>query len=425
MTSEAARKAWATRRKQGWVPNKKRIILPGVIVGFYKDGEGRTRPVTKPKAELKRKKIVLHPKKFKGVAPKPPEWRLKIEIKRLSNIQRDIAKYEEELRGLKKREDVDAVEDLLKMLRSTEARLLWMKKHPFIEAAYDGKGRENYERAIAKGVDYGFDLQNPANSFIHTFHLKKHDIKGLRIYLETKAIKLDLPGEEKTRKHGYTTRAYYKNSVMHLPPTRKDEKPEKVEQTVIHEIGHHIYSMCRALRNWWEKGRPKEYFELQRDKEQRMTGEVKKVQRNPFQVALKASDYLGYFHPIDLFEWRISDILTGGRFEPHMHKEAWAQTFAAYRQGKLKEALKHAKENRDNAFRWVHEAEGKLSEFKKQKEKGELWGDESFIKKQLREKRAYVREAKKNLTMRDATYNNYLVFTNQIKHADSKGWFGY
>jgi hypothetical protein len=72
---------------------------------------------------------------------------------------------------------------------------------------YDGTGRKNYERAIEKGINYGFDLKNPADSFINTFHLKKHDVKGLRIYLELKPIKLDLPGEEKARKHGYTTRA--------------------------------------------------------------------------------------------------------------------------------------------------------------------------------------------------------------------------
>jgi len=241
VTSEAAKKAWATRRKQGWVSKKKRAVLPGVIVGFYKDEEGKTRPVTKSRGELKRRKIVEHPKKFKGVAPRPAkrrhEWRIKHEIKRLSDVQRDIVKYEDKLRDLKPSDDRKAVEDLLEMLRNTEARLLWMKKHTFIEAGYDGTGRKNYEKAIEKGIDYGFDLKNPANSFINTFHLKKHDVKGLRIYLELKPIKLDLPGEERARKHGYTTRAYYKNGVMHLPPSRRDEKPDKVEHNVIHEIG--------------------------------------------------------------------------------------------------------------------------------------------------------------------------------------------
>jgi hypothetical protein len=40
-----------------------------VAVGFYKDENGETRPVTKPKAELQRKKILRNPRKFKGVKP--------------------------------------------------------------------------------------------------------------------------------------------------------------------------------------------------------------------------------------------------------------------------------------------------------------------------------------------------------------------
>lgn len=41
-----------------------------VAVGFYKDDEDRTRPITKSTAELKRKKVIQNPKKFKGVSPK-------------------------------------------------------------------------------------------------------------------------------------------------------------------------------------------------------------------------------------------------------------------------------------------------------------------------------------------------------------------
>lgn len=55
--SEAAKKAWASRRAR-------------VAVGFYKDEENRTRPVTKSTAELNRKKVIQKPSKFKGVKPK-------------------------------------------------------------------------------------------------------------------------------------------------------------------------------------------------------------------------------------------------------------------------------------------------------------------------------------------------------------------
>jgi len=52
----AARKAWETRRR--------------VTVGFYKDKEKRTHPITKTLGELNRKQIIKKPKKFKGVKPK-------------------------------------------------------------------------------------------------------------------------------------------------------------------------------------------------------------------------------------------------------------------------------------------------------------------------------------------------------------------
>lgn len=55
--SEAAKKAWDTRRGR-------------VAVGFFKDEKDRTRPITKPVSELKRKKIIRKPKKFRGVQPR-------------------------------------------------------------------------------------------------------------------------------------------------------------------------------------------------------------------------------------------------------------------------------------------------------------------------------------------------------------------
>lgn len=49
------------------------------VVGFFRE-DGKTKPVTKPKAELKRKKVVAKPKKFPGIKPihpeGTPEWSL-------------------------------------------------------------------------------------------------------------------------------------------------------------------------------------------------------------------------------------------------------------------------------------------------------------------------------------------------------------
>ena len=41
-----------------------------VAVGFFKDEDGETRPVTKSVGELNRKKVVKNPRTFKGVSPK-------------------------------------------------------------------------------------------------------------------------------------------------------------------------------------------------------------------------------------------------------------------------------------------------------------------------------------------------------------------
>jgi len=63
----AAHKAWATRRRNAKVAKPKR---KGAVVGFYKDKRDRTRPITKPVAMLKRKKVIQKPKTMKSISPK-------------------------------------------------------------------------------------------------------------------------------------------------------------------------------------------------------------------------------------------------------------------------------------------------------------------------------------------------------------------
>jgi hypothetical protein len=64
----AGKKAWKTRlanlRKRK--PKRK---SKGQVVGFYKDS-GKTKPITKPIAQIKRKKVVQSGKKFTGIKPK-------------------------------------------------------------------------------------------------------------------------------------------------------------------------------------------------------------------------------------------------------------------------------------------------------------------------------------------------------------------
>jgi len=41
----------------------------GRIVGFYKDKLGETRPITKSEGQIRQRKIIQHPKLFRGVRP--------------------------------------------------------------------------------------------------------------------------------------------------------------------------------------------------------------------------------------------------------------------------------------------------------------------------------------------------------------------
>lgn len=41
-----------------------------IVVGFYTDGEGETRPITKPIGDRMRKRIIRNPTRFKPIRPK-------------------------------------------------------------------------------------------------------------------------------------------------------------------------------------------------------------------------------------------------------------------------------------------------------------------------------------------------------------------
>lgn len=91
----AGKQSWEKRLEHGWKPKQKlippKIIIKGkvkltatqiagykahasrngrVLVGFYKDEEGKVRPVTKSIRELKRAKVVKHPRALRPVRPR-------------------------------------------------------------------------------------------------------------------------------------------------------------------------------------------------------------------------------------------------------------------------------------------------------------------------------------------------------------------
>jgi len=50
----------------------------GQIVGFYKDREGKNRPITRSVADLTRKKMIKSGRQFKAVTPKPKPHKLRL-----------------------------------------------------------------------------------------------------------------------------------------------------------------------------------------------------------------------------------------------------------------------------------------------------------------------------------------------------------
>ncbi len=67
------------------------------VVGFYKD-HGKTKPITKPLVQLKRRKVVEDVHEFRGITPKE-EKRPSI-VQRLEDISEDLAMVQNNLQLL-------------------------------------------------------------------------------------------------------------------------------------------------------------------------------------------------------------------------------------------------------------------------------------------------------------------------------------
>jgi hypothetical protein len=60
------------------------------VVGFFKDRDGKTKPITKSTAELNRKRIVANPRQFRGVSPQQQEQRRQ---QQLAKIDQNLQQY--------------------------------------------------------------------------------------------------------------------------------------------------------------------------------------------------------------------------------------------------------------------------------------------------------------------------------------------
>lgn len=349
----------------------------------------------------------------------PGEWRSKYEQKELAETERKIRVVKKELKERKYATTGKPITDEhmkwkrneLRMYQKTLRKLEWQRKHPFIDAGYDGKGKRNYEWAVENKIDYGFDLRRPQQSFIETYHLKKHDIVGLRIFLEPSKT-MELPWEkEKHREMGLKTRAYYKGDRLVLPPT-EGEKTEATHDVIQHEVGHHVMHRSKDLEWRWDTD-PLRVKKIMREKEApyRVLG-VQDIEQAPWQIAVEARDFFFFSEPFDLFDYKMSALISGGTASYKLlSAEAWALGFASYRSGDFKRRLKKDKTTRDASLERLGEEEKNFKAFRGDKRSSEYYR----LKK-------YYKITKIDFEVKDAVYENRLKFYNWMRKQDAKGW---
>jgi DNA-directed RNA polymerase subunit RPC12/RpoP len=123
--SEAGKRSWETRKKRGWKPKAEtkkpqtlqikgkvrlsQMEIAGykswasrrgrVLVGFFKDEDGKVKPLTKSVREVKRERIVKKPRKFQPVKPNRKPWKLPARVTRLKHQPSIDAKQKKRVRA--------------------------------------------------------------------------------------------------------------------------------------------------------------------------------------------------------------------------------------------------------------------------------------------------------------------------------------
>ena len=345
----------------------------------------------------------------------PEEWRRKDEIERLEEINKYLPTRQRELQERKKKgEDTKHLEETIKIFSKTRDLLIWQKKHPFIGAGIDddqvGYGKENYDWALKNKVDYGFNLRDPEASFIRNFHLKKHDVKGMRVVIE------------KDNKRSYGARAWYewKTHEFHLPPESYFENSTEkwTQKSILHEIGHHVHSMNNdELNSFWAGMYYTFNYPVKRGK--KFTGEVRKTHEAPHEMIYSYRWYFGdtaYFEP-RYGAWNGTplkkSILNQTSFENKTvrMKEMWAEAFAQYRLGNLSKERKYKRYRID-----LIESHTK----RKEKELTQYPGPKSS--KEYKALKREIRDLSRARTAALAQYDNLLKFEKMMKRWDRRGW---
>jgi len=339
---------------------------------------------------------------------KPYEFRSSYDVKRLKEVGKDLRRFVWQKRaGIKTQQS----EDLISLLRRSYQELEWEKQHPLLASGLDSTGITQFERALQKGTQYGFSLQDPVGDFIRKYRFKRHELKGLKISLLPASESLaNLPQEEKLKQIGLKTRAYVKGSHLHLPPV-SEAQPKGIERTMIHEVAHHIYNRSKELYKRWDADTVK-VKQLLRDKKHRLTGKVEAKEATPATIVTDQRAHFGFSSEVgDLFEHELSRII-GGTSDEQMVKEAFAEAFVSYRTGQLKKLVKQDAENLKIAKESYEEHKERLEKFEGDKDSSEY-----------QDLQKYTKQAKDFIAVSEAIYHNRLVLLTWMKQAESKGWW--
>jgi len=341
----------------------------------------------------------------------PEEWRSKDEIERLKNLDEYLPSLRKRLREAKERgEPVANIDATLKAYSKTQTLLRWQKKHPFISAGVDadpaGYGKKNYEAALKNKIDYGFNLRDPENSFLHNFHLKKHDIKGMRVILE----RLVPPG---------AARAWYvrDTKLFHQLPILGSEKKERTDKVILHEIGHHVMFSSSKLEQPW---RLEDYtFSYPVKVGKKHTGEIRRLHLAPYEMIYRYRVYFGYTVHFDAKynRWRgralnKSDLKKSNLGTKwNLIQELWAESFAQYRLGNISREVKLKKARIDLIDDDIKKHKQLMETHKGPKNR-----------KPYTKMRIVVKQLVIDRVVASAEYDNLLKFDRMLKRWDRRGW---
>jgi hypothetical protein len=352
----------------------------------------------------------------------PTEWRNRRERKEVQETK----SQEKKLKEMKKTYGTEyspATSSLVsgsydKYVQKKREMLEWQKKHPFISAQiYSRKGEywdgyRQYQWALESGHDFGFDLQRPQADFIDTYNLKRYDVKGMRV--------LFVPEDAKVMEH---SNAFYINGTqtMAVPEIKSEFVAKTREDSIKHEVGHHIYHNSFQLMTDWN------------DKKVRVTrlgghpiisrtwhtmGEEEVTMAD---LVIYKNRYFLYFPTRDINDWveyYKREGIYGEKLNDMLHDEAFAELFRVYRNGDIKREIRREREYLNEKREDRKYIEKKIEPLLtvKPKDRGK------DLKAALKDYRKDLRTTDKAIAALGAEIDNMMLVNNWMKKHDKDMW---